>query len=167
MKNIVLIIGFLMVPFFSISQVLYKYVDTMSDKIYFFDSGTYYLDEVNNKGYRLDGRWKINSNSPIFLGFTVKLVGLGNCVEKVEMIILFENGEKIQRTSWNDFNCEGNCYYVFSQKELGMLMTMPISKIRFQNGRNYEQITGQPINPRFFIEINQKAVNGEFSTKTE
>ena len=36
-----------------------------------------------------------------------KIVGLGSCVENVEMIVLFENGEKL-KTSWNKFNCEGN-----------------------------------------------------------
>lgn len=162
MKTLSFLIGFLMIPILSFSQELTKIIDTMSDKIYFIDSGTHYIDETNNKGFRLDGLWKMNSEVPIFEGFAARVVGIGSCVENVQMIIQFENGEKITKLSWNKFNCEGNCFYRFTANELQMLKTIPISRIRFQNGRNYEQLTGEPLNPRFFIEINEKALQGGF-----
>ena len=167
MKTFIISLGFVMIPFFSFSQELTKIMDTMTDKIYFVDSGTYYLDEANDQGFRLDGLWKMNSEVPIFEGFTAKVIGIGSCVENVTMIIQLENGEKITKITWNKFNCEGNCFFRFTPKELEMLQTIPISRIRFQNGRTYEQMTGEPNNPRFFIEINQKAKEGGFKVIKE
>jgi len=167
MKKIFFTLGLVLVSFIGNSQELYKYVDEMTEKTYFFDSGTYHLNEETKSGYRLDGLWDVRNGGPYFRGFTAKVVGIGSCVESVQLIILFENGEKIQKVSWNDFNCEGNCYYRFTESECEMLRTMSISKIRFQNGRTYESITGAPNNPRFFIEINEKAKNGNFTVKTQ
>lgn len=167
MKTFLIFLGFIMIPFFSSSQELTKIIDTMTDKIYFVDSGTFYLDEANDQGFRLDGLWKMNSEVPIFEGFTAKVVGIGGCVEKVTMIMQLENGEKITKVSWNKFNCEGNCFFRFTPDEIKLLQTIPITRVRFQNGRTYEQMTGEPNNPRFFIEINQKAKEGGFKVIKE
>jgi len=106
-----------MIPFLTFSQELTKIIDTMTDKIYFVDSGTYYLDEANDQGFRLDGLWKMNSEVPIFEGFTAKVIGIGGCVENVTMIIQLENGEKINSPLKNL-----RCYKQFRFLELDFKM---------------------------------------------
>ena len=78
------------------------------------------------------------------------------------MIVLFENGEKITKTSWNKFNCEGNAWYNLRESEVNLFKTVPISKIRFTNGRTYESITGVLELSDYFITINRRADNNQF-----
>jgi hypothetical protein len=167
MKKLSFILGMCLIPVFGFSQTLTKHIDDMSGKVYFFDSGTYYIDSENEKGYRLDGNWDVKDGQPVFRGFFVKVAGIGGCVENVDMIILFQNGDKITKRSFNKFNCDGLCFYAFSNSEIVMLQTLPIDKVRFTNGRGFESVTGQPIDPNFFIEINKKANNLDYSTSKE
>ena len=113
-------------------------------------------------GFRIESSWKYNSPEPVFDGIMAKVVGLGSCVENVEMIILFDNGEKITKTSWNKFNCEGNAWYNLIESERTLFKTIPISKIRFTNSRTYDSITGTLEVPDYFITINRRAKNSEF-----
>ena len=106
MKNFIVLLLSFMVFTIGNSQTLTKIVDEMSDKVYWSDDGQVFIE--NNAGFRIESAWKYNSPDPVFDGIMAKIVGLGSCVENVEMIVLFENGEKITKTSWNKFNCEGN-----------------------------------------------------------
>ncbi len=142
------------------AQTLTKIIDQMSDKVYWSDDGQVYIED--EAGFRIESSWKYNSPEPVFDGIMAKVVGLGSCVENVEMIILFDNGEKITKTSWNKFNCEGNAWYNLIESERTLFKTIPISKIRFTNSRTYDSITGTLEVPDYFITINRRAKNSEF-----
>lgn len=74
-------------------------------------------------------------------------------IENDEIIILFESGEKITKTSWN--RCYGEAYFNMNEKEIQLLRTQPISKIRMTNGRTYDSYTGdvQEKDKRYFIQL--------------
>jgi hypothetical protein len=167
MKKLIMALFMVGITTMGFSQTLTKLVDEMAGKIYWVDEGVLYLEEENNAGFRLNGRWKYNSNEPLFEGFTAKVVGVGTCVEKVQLIVLFEDGQKITKTSWNDFNCEGDAWYFFDKKELSLLTTVPIDKVRFTNGRTYESITGEIDTPNYFITLYNKSLSGDYETITE
>ena len=160
MKNFIVLFLSFMVFTVGNSQTLTKIVDEMSDKVYWSDDGQVFIE--NNAGFRIESAWKYNSPDPVFDGIMAKIVGLGSCVENVEMIVLFENGEKITKTSWNKFNCEGNAWYNLRESEVNLFKTVPISKIRFTNGRTYESITGVLELSDYFITINRRADNNQF-----
>lgn len=160
MKNFIVLLLSFMVFTIGNSQTLTKIVDEMSDKVYWSDDGQVFIE--NNAGFRIESAWKYNSSDPVFDGIMAKIVGLGSCVENVEMIVLFENGEKITKTSWNKFNCEGNAWYNLRESEVNLFKTVPISKIRFTNGRTYESITGVLELSDYFITINRRADNNQF-----
>lgn len=160
MKNFIVLLLSFMVFTIGNSQTLTKIVDEMSDKVYWSDDGQVFIE--NNAGFRIESAWKYNSPDPVFDGIMAKIVGLGSCVENVEMIVLFENGEKITKTSWNKFNCEGNAWYNLRESEVNLFKTVPISKIRFTNGRTYESITGVLELSDYFITINRRADNNQF-----
>ena len=85
----------------------------------------------------------------------VGMFGIGSCNENDEIIILFENGEKIIKKSWREFNCEGYAYFNMNEKEIQLLRTQPISKIRMTNGRTYDRYTGdvEEKDKRYFIQL--------------
>jgi hypothetical protein len=86
---------------------------------------------------------------------TVVMVGIGSCNENDEIIILFENGEKIVKKSWNSFNCDGEAYFNINELEMKLLRTLPMSKIRMTNGRSFDSYTGDVIakDKRYFIQL--------------
>mgnify|MGYP007072230169 FL=1 len=165
MKKLFLTMGLAAISAIGFSQELTKLVDTMGGKTYWSDLGVVQID--GEQGFRVDGSWEYNSSIPIFKGISSKVVGLGSCVENVQVIILFENGKKIEKTSWNKFNCEGNAWYNFTQSEIAQLKTLSISKIRFTNGRNYESMTVDFSEPNYFIDLNKKASSGDYTTIEE
>jgi len=160
MKNLLLTLLTFTLFSTGFAQTLTKIVDEMSDKIYWSDDGQVFIE--NDAGFRIECAWKYNSPDPVFDGLMAKVVGLGSCVENVEMIVLFENGEKITKTSWNKFNCEGNAWYNLKENEINLFKTTSISKIRFTNGRTYDSITGTLEVPEYFITINRRAENSQF-----
>ena len=88
MKNFIVLLLSFMVFTIGNSQTLTKIVDEMSDKVYWSDDGQVFIE--NNAGFRIESAWKYNSPDPVFDGIMAKIVGLGSCVENVEMIVLFE-----------------------------------------------------------------------------
>jgi hypothetical protein len=160
MKKLSLIIASIFIGLTSYSQTLTKIVDEMSDKVYWSDDGQIYIKD--DAGFRIECAWKYNSKEPVFDGIMAKVVGLGSCVENVEMIVLFDNSEKVTVTSWNKFNCEGNAWFSLKNNELELFKTVPITKIRFTNGRTYDSITGELDMSDYFIKINKRAENGDF-----
>jgi hypothetical protein len=85
----------------------------------------------------------------------VTMVGIGTCNENDEIIILFENGEKITKKSWKKFNCNGEAYFNLTDKEIDLLKKIPMSKIRMSNGRSYDSYTGdvKTKDKRYFIQL--------------
>ena len=127
-------------------------------------------DEMSNKTYIYPNRGVVVSNEEKSVGFkisafiseglvlemlTVKIVGIGSCHENDEIIILFEDGQKITKKSWNKFNCKGDSYFNISDKEVSLLATKKITKIRISNGYSFESYTGdiQEKDKSYFIKI--------------
>ena len=81
-------------------------------------------------------------------------IGLGNCCENNKLIILFEDGSKINLVSWNDFDCEGNAYFSLTDTQKNKLAKLPIKTVRVTNGYSYESITSSKgYNKRHFIQL--------------
>lgn len=119
-----------------------KHVDEMTDKVYYYPSERIIcIDKKSDVGFSLslslNGK---DDNSVKVVGLNMKVVGL-SCVENVSLIFLFDDGTKMNITSWNKFNCDGNAYYNLRTKELNQISTKSIKKVRVQNGRNLESYT--------------------------
>jgi len=167
MKKIFMVFGLVMASLTSYSQEILKYVDTMGGRSFWVDSpGQVFYGEDREVGFRIDASFKLNQDSPVISGVKTLIVGMG-CVENVEIIILFEDGNKITKYSWNKFNCEGNAWFLFTPRELDMLSTKRISKIRLTNGFKYKSITVDVTDPDYFINLAQKAADNEFKTISE
>lgn len=70
----------------------------------------------------------------------VKGIGFG-CVEKAVVIFLFEDGSRLDMTSWNQFNCDGRLLYLLDAEDWAILANRPLKKIRLTNGNNQESLT--------------------------
>jgi len=155
--------------FTSISQTkdsvsIVKLVDEMDDVFYLVPSYKLIVaNDDNTVGIIIDlfikDDFTLNAVS-------VKSVGIGTCCENDEMIILFENGQKIKKTSNTKFNCEGKSYYFFGKDEIDLLKTIPLDKIRITNGRSYESYTGDVSknDKRWFIQVFYSMDNKLFKT---
>jgi hypothetical protein len=61
---------------------------------------------------------------------------IGNCFENDKIFILFEDGTKMEMTSWRDFNCKGDIGFDL-HATMREKLSKPIKGIKFQNGRDY------------------------------
>jgi hypothetical protein len=150
MKNKFLIIAFLI----TISAYAQTYTEkNLPDSLIILAQ----KDEMSDKTYLLTSRKVVCSNQEktkaftlsafIENGYTVKdlkvdMIGIGSCVEKNEMIILFDDDSKLTLKSWNGFNCKGNAWFTITKKEIDLLSTKKLKKVRLTNGRSYESYTG-------------------------
>lgn len=136
------------------SVYLVKETDAMSGKTYVYGSRDFICaNDVGKIGFRISTH--INSDKLSFSMITATMVGIGRCNENDEIIILFENGEKITKTSWKKFNCDGETYFNMNEKDIQLLRTQPLSKIRMTNGRTYDSYTGdvKQKDKRYFIQL--------------
>ena len=132
---------------------IYKIVDDMSD--------TYFLTPE---------RKCVTSNDKQTIGFVMEahitnewefkmilgtLIGIGSCNENDELILLFENNEKINMSSWKKFNCKGIAYFNLDTKKYDLLKTQKIVKLKITNGRTYDSFTHEidVENQDYFIKI--------------
>jgi hypothetical protein len=161
MKNILLFsILFLSTLKFQGQQQIFRYQDDMTDKVYHFSSGLMVTNEDKSEGFRLQLDIKETDDKTIASnGLTLKVVGIGNCFEKDNLIFLFENGQKISLTSWNDFNCEGDSWFYlnegYTETYTDLLKVQKLVKIRFENGSSHESLTREISgnNQNYFIEL--------------
>lgn len=161
MKNFILIsILFLSALNFQGQQQIFRYQDDMTDKVYYFSSGLMVTNEDKSEGFRLQLDIKeIDDKTIASNGLTLKVVGIGNCFEKDNLIFLFENGEKISLTSWNKFNCEGASWFYlneeYTETYTDLLKSQKLKKIRFENGYSHESLTREitGVNQNYFIEL--------------
>lgn len=134
---------------------LIKVIDKMSDQTHIIVSR--YMIVANNTkttGFKL--KPFINENYSINTIY-VKMVNIGGCNKNDEIIILFENNEKIKIKSWNKFNCDGEAYFNLTKSDVILLKSQPILKIRMMNGYTYDSFTGDLDNDdkNYFIDIFQ------------
>jgi hypothetical protein len=136
------------------SVYVIKQTDAMDGKVIAYSSRDFICaNDAGKIGFRVSAH--INFRDIKFSMITATMVGIGSCNEKDEMIILFENGEKIIKTSWKEFNCEGGTYFDMNDDDIQLLRTQPISKIRMTNGRTYDSYTGdvKKKDKRYFIQV--------------
>ena len=156
MKNLIFTLTLLM-TFNLFSQTLdssyvYYWEDELEGTKYFSPN---YNMIVSNPEKTQGVKLSCHINNKGDLSFlTAKLIGLGNCVDENELIILFENGEKFTLKSWNDFNCKGNAYFNVTSYQRELLSTSPMKTIRVRNGDSYKSVTSSEFgNPRYFIQL--------------
>jgi hypothetical protein len=152
---ITLMMCFVTITLFAQPDSVYviKSSDAMSGKTHVYGSKNFIVaNDTKEKGFIVDTY--INDNLSIQM-ITVVMVGIGSCNENDEIIILFENGEKIVKKSWKSFNCDGEAYFNINELEMKLLRTIPMSKIRMTNGRSFDSYTGDVIakDKRYFIQL--------------
>lgn len=165
MINKTLITGFLIVIFFNTkaqnntdSIYIKHYTDIMTDKEYFVPSKPLICLENSKRGFAIHVSLKRKGkNNVVYSGYTIKSMGIGNCLEHDEVIILFEDGTKYSEKSWNDFNCNGNSYYDINGNDFDDIKSKKIKAIRFTNGRSYESFTYnlKSDEAEYFMKINE------------
>ena len=135
------------------SVYLVKETDEMSGKTYVYGNRRFIVaNDAGEVGFRVGAYIRDNMS----FGFiSVTMVGIGSCNENDEIIILFENGERITKKSWLEFNCDGDAYFYMNKKEIQLLRTQPMSKIRMTNGWTYDSYTGdvKEKDKRYFIQL--------------
>ena len=116
------------------------YKDVMTDKEYILSKQKLWCLENKEKGFVVGLSWAFKKGVIVYEGINVKSVGIGNCVENDDLIILFDDDTKIALKSWNKFNCDGKSYFDLNGSQLKNL-TKRIKAIRFQNGRDFSSST--------------------------
>lgn len=169
MKKLMIVIGLMLsmgvVKAQTDSVYIVKFVDEMADEFYLVPSTRIVVaNEDNTKGFIIDAF--INENFELRTLF-VEMVGMGSCNENDKIIIQLDNGEKINATSWKDFNCEGQSYFRLTSSDIQKLKSSPISKIRMTNGRTYDTFTGdvESDQKRWFIQLFYALDNRLFTEK--
>tara|TARA_B100000459_G_C8516413_1_gene174227 strand:- start:8 stop:652 length:645 start_codon:yes stop_codon:yes gene_type:complete len=120
-----------------------RHVDDMTDKVTLYGSKRLVIrdPEDSKMAFAVYYSFKgTGANDVKISGINVKIVGM-TCVENVALLFLFDDGSKLQIKSWNKFNCKGNAWYTVSLKQLNILATKKIKKIRVQDGKSYKTIT--------------------------
>jgi hypothetical protein len=131
-----------------------KSVDEMTDKVSYFPSERLFAANTElTKGCAIDMIIDVKNDVKTSNFMAVKMVGLESCNEKNNLIILFDNGDKINLNSWNKFNCKGNAYFTLSKSDINMLKVNPISKVRITNGKSYKSYTAEIEYKTYFIEF--------------
>lgn len=155
-SNFVLI--FCLFSIFSFSQkdsvYVVKETDVMTSKSYYYPSRVLVVsDESGKTGFKID--CYIKDDGGRLSDLLVTMVNIGSCNENDELIILFENGEKITKTSWKKFNCKGEAYFTLDSNDIELLKSNKISKIRMTNGYSFQSFTGdvKSKDKRFFIQL--------------
>jgi len=167
MKNIILF----SVIFFSAlklqaQQKIQRCQDDMTDEVSFITSGLVVANKDKTQSFRIELDILEREDKTIMSnGLTLKVVGLGNCFKNDNLIFLFENGQKISITSWNDFNCEGDIWFFLndggsqwykdSETYTDILKAQKLVKIRYTNGSSHESLTREISgnNQNYFIEL--------------
>jgi hypothetical protein len=116
--------------------------DKMTDREYYLsESKIICANPEKTKGFTITPNFRATNGKMSNSGFICKSVNVGKCVEKDNLIFLFEDDTKITLTSWNDFNCDGNSYFNFTNSELRDFSSKKVIIIRFMNGRTYDTFT--------------------------
>jgi hypothetical protein len=141
-----LILAGILLPFFSFAQVqgdsiqLMQEPDEMTGKVYTLPSKLLIsANEDQTQGFILT---PVINDEYVLIGVHSQIEGLGNCVEDVELIILFSDGTRMVKKSISDFNCEGEGIFVFYDNDRKDLANKHLSKIRITNNFNSKNYTG-------------------------
>jgi len=154
MKKTMLIVGILFATQIQAQLRIIRHQDEMTDDVYYYPSEGFVIkSEDGQSGFRVSLGVKEKNGKLIEDGLNLKVVNVGSCYENNKITILFENGEKSNLLSWNKFNCEGKVYFEINDKTEELLKTQKVTKVRFENGRSYESLTGEVEDQEYFIKL--------------
>lgn len=154
MKKTMFIVAMLFATQIQAQLRIIRHQDEMTDDVFYYSSeGIVIKSEDGASGFRVSLGVKEKNGNLQEDGLNVKVVGVGSCFENNKLIVLFENGEKSTMLSWNKFNCEGKAYFEINDKTEELFKTQKVTKIRFENGRSYESLTGEVDKPEYFITL--------------
>lgn len=134
------------------SAYVVETIDELANKTMYWADRLLVITDGAHTGFGL-GIHINNQGEPSMI--TSKSVNIGRCTEKDELIMLFENGEKIVVKSWAEFNCEGTGYYNLTDAQYDLLRHVEVKTIRITNGRTFDSYTGAVPNKnkRYFIQV--------------
>jgi hypothetical protein len=117
--------------------------DEMTDKVYYYPSRQIICQnpELKSQGFAISFFIKKNKKGIEVGELKMKVIGVGSCHEKDEVIFLMEDETKIKATMWNEFNCDGKVWCQISDSDKEILAKKKVVKIRVQNGRSFESYT--------------------------
>lgn len=151
MKNLVVLIALTFNTLFSSAQVsvaenVCKKVDPFDDSISY--SGLSEIVYADGGDLKTEGvlffLYPIERKDRLELSVIMKAYGMNTCVDEGSILnLIFENGQKLEMTNWNDFDCDGTNYFNLPIKnsELNLLKTVPIKGMRYRNQRDYQSFT--------------------------
>ena len=129
-------------------------VDEMTDEVSYYPSERLIVaNEEKTRGFTMEAYLDVKKDDIYVKAFTVNLVDLGSCNESNTLIILFEDGTKINLSSIGDFECRDYTFFIFTDKQEAIAKSKKIKKVRFQNGYTFDEFTGVSSNESFFIEL--------------
>jgi hypothetical protein len=145
------------------SVYVVKVVDDMSDDSFYTPSKNMVCATTDKKtGISLSVFFDEKNDELTIAEIKVVMINIGNCVENNELIILFENEEKIKLMSWNKFNCDGDAWFRLNDDQRELLAKNRIKKIKITNGRTYESYTHElKTNKDYFNQLFFAAQNGK------
>jgi len=146
------------------SVFISKQSDDMEDKSYYYPSRKIICVAADKKkGFSCMASVDENKSNLQCGGLTVKMINIGSCCEKNELIFLFEDDSKITVYSWNDFNCKGNAWFNLTSSEEKKLASLRLKKIKIKNGSTFDSYThemqeDQDYFIQFFIALKSQKV---------
>jgi len=155
MKKLITVLTLSVITMSSYAQLTIQEIkDDMTDKVTYLTSESLMCATPDlSLGFRIDPNITVVNDKKVVNNIIVLMVGLGSCNEKNQMIILFENGDKITLVSWNDFNCKGTSYFSLNKATTDKLKEHKIAKIRLTNGNTYKNYTSELEYTNYFIEL--------------
>ena len=117
--------------------------DEMTDKVYYYPSKQLLCQnqELKSQGFSVSFFIDKTKKGVESAELKMKIIGVGSCHEKDEVIFLMEDESKIKGTMWNEFNCDGKVWCKVSDADKEALAIKKVTKIRVQNGRTFESYT--------------------------
>lgn len=125
------------------SVYIVEYKDDMEDKVYYFPSKELVCPDPLNKkrGFIISFFISGEIGDLQAKEIKTKIVNVGSCHEKDEIIFLFEDGTKEKGIMWNEFNCEDKAWFKITKDTKNKLAENKLLKIKVENGRSYESFT--------------------------
>jgi hypothetical protein len=155
-KTVLILILFIGLNAFAQNNVKILYhEDVMTDKEYIYTNESLLSLDGKKVGFIVKPSLEMKNEAFVYTGIFVESVGIGTCLEKDDLTILFEDSTKITLKSYSKFNCKGISKFDLSDTELNKL-TKRIKAVRFLNGRSFEELTilvEKEKDKTFFIDV--------------
>jgi len=163
MKKLIFIVATMFATQMQSQVTIVRHQDEMTDKVYYLPSlGIVIKSENGESGFRVRLAIEEKNGKLEQDGLIIKAVNIGSCYENNKLTMLFENGEKFTIQSWNKFNCDGDIYFEVSHKNWELLKSQKLMKMRFENGRTYDSLTGEVEDKEHFILLNKQMEENKY-----